>query len=120
MEYFAGLDVSMKETHVCIVDRDGKVILEARTPTAPKTIATALAKGPAVERLLFETGRIPPSLFHGLTALGLPVVCERCLLAFDRGNAGLCPAFFQRLAKPVAVVAFVGDQAFGFRQRADH
>ena len=42
MEYFAGLDVSMEETHVCVVDRDGKVILEARTPTAPKTIATAL------------------------------------------------------------------------------
>jgi transposase len=43
MEYFAGLDVSMEETHVCVVDRDGKIILEARTPTAPKTIAA----GPA-------------------------------------------------------------------------
>ena len=27
MEYFAGLDVSMEETHVIVVDRDGKVIL---------------------------------------------------------------------------------------------
>ena len=75
MEYFAGLDVSMEETHVCVVDRDGKVILEIRTPTAPKTIAAALAKGPAVERVLFETGRMAPTLFHGLTALGMPVVC---------------------------------------------
>src|SRR5246500_5843619 len=75
MEYFAGLDVSMEETHVCVIDRDGKVILEARTPTVPKTIAAALAKGPAVERVLFETGRMAPTLFHGLTALGLPVVC---------------------------------------------
>src|SRR2546421_1532322 len=75
MEYFAGLDVSMEETHVCVVDRDGKVILEARTPTAPNTIAAALAKGPAVERVLFETGRMAPMLFHGLTALSLPVVC---------------------------------------------
>ncbi len=49
MEYFAGLDVSMEETHVCVVDRDGKVILETRTPTAPKTIVAALAKGPAIE-----------------------------------------------------------------------
>ena len=71
MEYFEGLDVSMEETHVSVVDRDGKVILEARTPTAPKTIAAALAKGPAVERVLFETGRMAPMLFHGLTALGL-------------------------------------------------
>src|ERR1700704_1527747 len=80
MEYFAGLDVSMEETHVIVVDRDGKVILEARTPTAPKTIAAALAKGPAVERVLFETGRMVPMLFHGLTALGY-----KFLFAFGRG-----------------------------------
>jgi transposase len=64
MKYFAGLDVSMEETHVCVIDRDGKVILEARTPTAPKAIAAALARGPAVERVLFETGRMAPSLFR--------------------------------------------------------
>ena len=67
MEYFAGLDVSMEETHVCVVDRDGKIILEARTPPP--------SKGPPVERVLFETGRMAPTLFHGLTALGMPVVC---------------------------------------------
>jgi transposase len=83
MEYFAGLDVSMEETHVSIVDREGKVILEARTPTAPKTIAAALAKGPAVERVLFETGRMAPMLFHGLTALGLPVVCVESRQAYQ-------------------------------------
>ena len=84
MEYFAGLDVSMEETHVCVVDRDGKIILEARAPTAPKTIAAALAKGPAVERVLFETGRMAPMLFHGLTALGLPVVCVESRQAYRR------------------------------------
>ena len=83
MEYFAGLDVSMDETHVIVVDRDGKVILETRTPTAPKTIAAALAKGPAVERVLFETGRMAPMLFHGLTALGLPVVCVESRQAYQ-------------------------------------
>ena len=83
MEYFAGLDVSMEETHLCVVDRDGKVILEARTPTAPKTIAAALANGPAVERVLFETGRMAPTLFHGLTALGVPVVCVESRQAYQ-------------------------------------
>ena len=29
MEYFAGLDVSMEETHICVVDRDGVVMHEA-------------------------------------------------------------------------------------------
>src|ERR1700730_8535038 len=83
MEYFAGLDVSMEETLVCVVDRDGKIILEARTPTAPKTIAAALAKGPPVERVLFETGRMAPTLFHGLTALGMPVVCVESRRAYQ-------------------------------------
>jgi transposase len=63
MKYFAGLDVSMEETHVSVVARDGTVILEARTQTAPKTIAAASAKGPAVERVLFETGRMAPCSF---------------------------------------------------------
>ena len=30
MEYFAGLDVSMEETHVCVVDREGAVVHEAK------------------------------------------------------------------------------------------
>jgi transposase len=83
VEYFAGLDVSMEETHVCVIDRDGKVILEARTPTMPKAIAATLAKGPTVERVLFETGRMAPTLFHGLTALGLPVVCVESRQAYQ-------------------------------------
>jgi hypothetical protein len=45
MEYFAGLDVSMEETHLCVVDRDGKVILEARTPTAPRQSPPPWQKG---------------------------------------------------------------------------
>lgn len=63
LDYFAGLDVSMEETHVCVIDREGKVILEVRTPTVPKAIAAALVKGPALERVLFEMGRIAPSSF---------------------------------------------------------
>ena len=36
MEYFAGLDVSIEETHICIVDRDGVVIHEGKAKCAPK------------------------------------------------------------------------------------
>src|SRR5262249_28682821 len=35
MEYFAGLDISMKETHICVVKRDGKVVYEAKAVTSP-------------------------------------------------------------------------------------
>jgi hypothetical protein len=30
VEYFAGLDVSMDETHLCVVDHDGVVTAEAK------------------------------------------------------------------------------------------
>ena len=42
MEYFAGLDVSMEETHACVVTRDGAVIYEAKVSSTPASIAAAL------------------------------------------------------------------------------
>jgi transposase len=75
MEYFAGLDVSMAETHVCVVTRNGAVIHQAKVPSTPADIAAELAQVPTCQRILFETGRMAPMLFHGLSQLGLPVVC---------------------------------------------
>jgi transposase len=83
MEYFAGLDVSMKETHICVVDRDGDVALEAKAPTSPAAIAAELAKAPAAKLIVFETGRMAPTLYHGLDALGLPVVCIESRQAYQ-------------------------------------
>jgi transposase len=31
MDYFAGLEISMDETHVCVVDREGEVVRERNT-----------------------------------------------------------------------------------------
>jgi hypothetical protein len=31
MDYFAGLDISMDETHVCALDREGVVVRESKT-----------------------------------------------------------------------------------------
>src|SRR5712671_6118559 len=75
MDYFAGLDVSMEETHVCVVDRDGAVIHEVKVPSTPADIKTALAGAPACRRVVFETGRMAPMLHHGLTGCGVPVIC---------------------------------------------
>ena len=36
MDYFAGLDVSVKETSVCIVDDAGKIVREARVRVSRK------------------------------------------------------------------------------------
>jgi transposase len=75
MEYFAGLDVSMEETHICVVDRDGEVICETKVPSIPADIKAALSGAPACRRVVFETGRMAPMLYHGLIACGVPVVC---------------------------------------------
>ena len=83
MEYFAGLDVSMAETRVCVMHRDGAVVYEARVPSTPSDIATALAGAPACQRIVFETGRMAPMLYHGLSQLGLPIVCIESRQAYQ-------------------------------------
>jgi transposase len=83
MEYFAGLDVSMAETHVCVMQRDGAVVHEAKVPSIPADIAAALARAPACGRIVFETGRMAPMLYHGLSQLGLPVTCIESRQAYQ-------------------------------------
>jgi hypothetical protein len=38
MDHFAGLDVSVKETSVCIVDETGKVVRELRVASEPEAL----------------------------------------------------------------------------------
>ena len=71
MDYFAGLDISMDETHVCVLDREGVVVRESKTESTAEAIAGELAKAPTCRRIVFETGRMAPILFHGLSQLGL-------------------------------------------------
>lgn len=75
MEYYAGLDVSMEDTHVCVVDRDGAIVLEAKTASLPQEIRATLLRAPPCKLVVFETGRMAPMLYHGLDALGVPVAC---------------------------------------------
>ena len=75
MNYYAGLDVSMNETHICVVERDGAVVLETKASSTPEAIATVLETASACQTIVLETGRMAPMLFHGLAALGLPVIC---------------------------------------------
>jgi transposase len=83
MDYFAGLDISMDETHVCVLDREGVVARESKTESTAEAIACELAKAPTCRRIVFETGRMAPILFHGLNQLGLPVVCVESRQAYQ-------------------------------------
>ncbi len=76
MEHYVGLDVSMEETSLCVLDRDGKIIFEGSAPSRPEAIAKVLhRRAPNAERIVFETGSLSNWLWHELKALGLPVLC---------------------------------------------
>ena len=83
MDYFAGLDISMDETHICVVDRDGAVVYEGKSESTAEAIADELSEAPGCHRIVFETGRMAPILFHGLSQLGLPVVCVESRQAYQ-------------------------------------
>jgi hypothetical protein len=50
--------ISMDETHVCVLDREGVVIHESKTASTAEAIAGELAKAPGCRRIVFETGRM--------------------------------------------------------------
>src|SRR5437660_447992 len=83
MEYFAGLDVSMAETQICVMGRNGAVIHKAKVPSTPADIAAELAQLPTCRRIVFETGRMAPMLYHGLRQFGLPVICVESRQAYQ-------------------------------------
>lgn len=76
MRYFVGLDVSVQETAVCVVDEVGKVICERNVPTEPDDIAALLTTiGGDYVRVGIEAGPLSQWLVNGLAEADLPVVC---------------------------------------------
>lgn len=80
MQYFGGLDVSVAETAICVVDGDGQVHLRTTVETDPAAIRAVFE--PYVRRLRrvgHEAGALSPWLQPELLGLGLPVVCLEAL-----------------------------------------
>lgn len=76
MKNYAGLDVSVKETSICIVDQTGKICREVKVTSHPDDLIAVL-KDPAwnMERIGLEAGPLSQWLFEGLARAGLPVIC---------------------------------------------
>ncbi|MBA4010955.1 MAG: IS110 family transposase [Phenylobacterium sp.] len=75
-EHYAGLDVGVAETAICVIDLQGEVRLEATVATEPEAIARALAPWRAtLRRAGHEAGALSPWLQPALKALGVPATC---------------------------------------------
>jgi transposase len=76
MDYFAGLDVSVKETSVCIVDDTGKIVREVKVASEPDALLPVLTN-PAYhfKRIGLEAGPLSQWLYSALAEAGLPATC---------------------------------------------
>lgn len=76
MGYFAGLDVSLEETAICIVDDAGLIVREARAVSDPEAlVAFFRAAGMAMERVGLEACSLTAWLHQGLTEAGIAAIC---------------------------------------------
>jgi transposase len=76
MKQYVGLDVSQRETAVCVVSETGQLIFEGKAKSDPGALANLLRKhAPLAERIGFETGAMASWLWHELRRVELPVVC---------------------------------------------
>ena len=76
MRYFAGLDVSLEETAICIVDEAGEIVREARVASEPDALVMFFdALGMTMERVGLEACSLTAWLHQGLSEAGIPVVC---------------------------------------------
>lgn len=76
MTIYAGLDVSDKQTHICVVDVEGVVIRRGSVVSDPDALAKWLKRHCAgLRRVVLETGPLSTFLYHGLVERDVPVVC---------------------------------------------
>ena len=76
MSIYAGLDVSDKTTHVCVVAADGNILKRDVVVSDPEVLAKWLNRHcPDLQRVVLETGPLSTFLYHGLVERGLPVEC---------------------------------------------
>ena len=76
MQHYVGLDVSLKQTAVCVVDHEGKIKREGMIASDPDVIAQFIAAhAPRAARIGLETGATSTWLWTELNKRGLPVIC---------------------------------------------
>lgn len=76
MKYYAGLDVAMKETFICIMREDCKTMYENQAHTNPHSIHEAFVEsGYDLDKVGLESGNLSHYLTKGLRDLGRKAIC---------------------------------------------
>jgi transposase len=75
MEIFIGLDISLDETHICIVDQKGKILEDTVALTEPKSIFEAIEGYQGyIKRVGLEASSLGSWLHEGLHELDMPAI----------------------------------------------
>ncbi len=75
MDYYAGIDVSLERSRVCVLDTTGRIVREAKVASEPEALVAFLQElGVRLERVGLEAGPLSQWLHAGLVAAGLPAV----------------------------------------------
>ena len=76
MDHFAGLDVSVKVTSICIVDDASKIVREVKVASEPEALLAVLKNAAYhFKRIGLEAGPLSQWLVSALAEPGLPVIC---------------------------------------------
>jgi transposase len=75
VEHYAGIDVSLERSSVCVVDATGRIVREAKVPSEPEALAGFLGQlALPLTRVGLEAGPLSPWLHAGLVAAGFETV----------------------------------------------
>jgi transposase len=75
MEHYAGIDVSLERSSVCVVDARGRIIREAKVASEPEALVGFFAQlGVPLTRVGLEAGPLSQWLHAGLTEAGFEAV----------------------------------------------
>ena len=76
MKSYVGLDVSLKQTSICVVDERGSFVREGVVISDPEAIAAFVRlNAPGAARIGLETGPTTTWLWTELKRHDLPVIC---------------------------------------------
>ena len=74
MEYYAGIDVSLEQSSVCIVDAKGKIFREAKVTSEPGALIRWLkSQGVDLARIGLEAGPLSQWIYAAMKAASLQV-----------------------------------------------